>query len=362
MIKLLTTQYLLLTKKMNLNVSIRKKLRDFTLDVNFSARDEVFALLGASGSGKSFTLKCIAGIETPDEGKIILNGRVLFDSVKKINLPPQLRRVGYLFQNYALFPNMTVAENILFAAVGTQDEKLRSLYENIQRFELRGLENSYPHELSGGQQQRVAFARILTSHAEFLLLDEPFSALDSYLKWRLELELAEILKTYNGAAILVSHDRDEVFRLADKIAVMNQGKIDAVDTKHALFKNPQTVSAAILTGCKNISAAKKIGDDKIFATDWQIELTVNKKIPADLKFIGIHANFIEYVSAAGENIFPVEVVKEIEDTFSIIVMVRAKGTNGSLIRWEVPKNFPRRLDGGELYVKIPADKIIFLNG
>ena len=227
------------------------------MNVNFSTCNEVFALLGASGCGKSMTLKCIAGIETPDEGKIILNGRTLFDSDKKINLPPQARRVGYLFQNYALFPNMTVAENISFAAVDSRAEKLQKLKENLLRFELTGLENSYPHELSGGQQQRVAFARILTSHAEILLLDEPFSALDSYLKWRLELQLEEFFKTYGNAAILVSHDRDEVFKLSDKIAVMTQGRISETNTKHQLFKNPQTKAGAILTGYKNISAAKK---------------------------------------------------------------------------------------------------------
>lgn len=346
---------------MVLSVSIRKKLRDFFLDVSFQTSNEIFALLGASGSGKSMTLKIIAGIETPDEGKIILNGRVLFDSEKKINLPPQSRRVGYLFQNYALFPNMTVAENILFAAVGNRNEKLRSLDENLKRFQLRGLENSYPHELSGGQQQRVALARILTSHAEFLLLDEPFSALDSYLKWNLELELAEILKSYNGAAILVSHDRDEVFRLADKIAVLNQGKIDAMNGKHELFDNPQTVSAAILTGCKNISSAKKIDDDKIFAEDWHVTLSVNKKIPDDLKFIGIHAHALEF-SRAGENIFSAELVQEIEDTFSNILMLKLTADSENLIRWEVEKDFWRNVQRNELCVKIPAEKIIFLNG
>ena len=175
---------------MDLNVSIKKKLRDFTLDVAFRVRDEVFALFGASGCGKSITLKCIAGIETPDCGSITLNGRTLYDSNKNINLPPQARRVGYLFQNYALFPNMTVAQNITFAATG---DKLAKLKQNIERFQLRGLENAYPSKLSGGQCQRVALARVLASHAEFLLLDEPFAALDSFLKWQLELELAQIL-------------------------------------------------------------------------------------------------------------------------------------------------------------------------
>ena len=320
---------------MVLQVSIKKNLRDFVLDVDFTIRDEIFALLGASGCGKSMTLKCIAGIETPDAGKIILNGRTLFDSAKKINLPPQLRRAGYLFQNNALFPNMTVAENILFAAVGTQTEKISKLKENISRFQLNGLENAYPHELSGGQQQRVALARVLTSHAEILLLDEPFSALDSYLRWQLELELAEIFKIY-GAAILVSHDRGEVYRLADKIAVMNSGKFDVIADKHELFKNPKTLAATILTGCKNISSARKIADDKLFAEDWNLELTA-KKIPDDLKFVGIRAHDLELCNELGENIFSMEIAQVIEDTFSYIVMVRPEG--GKPLRWEVDKNF-----------------------
>ncbi len=315
---------------MDLRVSIRKKLRDFVLDVDFEVRDEIFALLGASGSGKSMTLKCIAGIETPDEGAIILNGRTLFDSARKINLPPQLRRAGYLFQNYALFPNMTVAENILFAAVG---DKISKLKENLSRFQLDGLENVYPHELSGGQQQRVAFARVLTSHAEILLLDEPFSALDSYLRWQLELELAEVFKIY-GAAILVSHDRGEVYRLADKVAVMHNGKIDTVDLKREVFKHPKTLAAMILTGCKNISPARKIATDKLFAADWNLTLTA-ENIPDDLKFVGIRAHDLELCDERGENIFDMEVVQVIEDTSSYIVMVRADG--GKPIRFEVDK-------------------------
>ena len=309
---------------MVLQVSIKKKLRDFTLDVEFT--------VGASGCGKSMTLKCIAGIETPDEGEIILNGRTLFNSAKKINLPPQMRRAGYLFQNYALFPNMTVAENILFAAVG---DKISKLKENLSRFQLDGLENAYTSELSGGQQQRVAFARVLTSHAEILLLDEPFSALDSYLKWQLELELAEIFKIY-GAAILVSHDKGEVYRLADKVAVMHSGVIDTIGGKREVFKNPKTLAAMILTGCKNISPARKIAEDKIFAEDWGIQLVI-RNVELGIKFVGIRAHDLEPRADLGENTFAFEVVQIIEDTFSYIVMVRANG--GKPIRWEVDKDF-----------------------
>ena len=265
---------------MDLRVSIRKRLRDFTLDVNFKVRDEVFALFGASGCGKSITLKCIAGIETPDCGSITLNGRTLYDSAKNINLPPQARRVGYLFQNYALFPNMTVAQNITFAATG---DKLSKLKQNIERFQLHGLENAYPNQLSGGQCQRVALARVLASHAEFLLLDEPFSALDSYLKWQLELELAQILKHYGGA-ILVTHDRGEVFRLSDKVAVLHDGIISTVDSTQELFLNPKTLQAAILTGCK-VSRLRKIADNQFLAVDWDTILTA----PPDSKFVAVRA-------------------------------------------------------------------------
>ena len=345
---------------MELYVCVKKKLRDFVLEVEFKTRDEVFALLGASGCGKSMTLKMIAGIETPDEGKIILNGRTLFDSDRKINLPPQARRVGYLFQNYALFPNMTVAENILLAAVGSEEEKINRLKENLSRFKLDGLENSYPRELSGGQQQRVAFARILASHAEILLLDEPFSALDSYLKWQLELELGGILKSYNGAAILVSHDRGEVFRLANRVAVMNHGIVEALNTKHELFSNPATVSATLLTGCKNISAAKKVADDKLFAEDWQLTLT-HEHVPDGLKFIGIRAQFLECLSKVGENIFPMKVVQAVEDTQSYIVMVRAD-ESARMIRWEVDKKLWRKISADEILLHFPAEKIILLNG
>ena len=333
---------------MVLQVSIKKKLRDFALDVDFTVRDEIFALLGASGCGKSITLKCIAGIETPDKGKIILNGRTLFDSDKKINLPPQARRAGYLFQNYALFPNMTVAQNITFAAVG---DKTATLRQNLERFQLNGLENAYPNQLSGGQQQRVAFARVLASHAEILLLDEPFSALDSHLKWQLELELGDIFKHY-GAAVLVSHDRGEVYRLADKIAVMHSGVITTLDTKKAVFAHPTTLAATVLTGCKNISPARKIADNKLYAEDWQLELTA-PDVPDRLKFIGIRSHDLQLVNAE-INSFPMHADRIIEDTFAFIVMARAEGKP---LRLELDKS---RRCAQDFYVHFPPDKIILL--
>ncbi len=340
---------------MELSVNIKKALRDFILNVNFTIKNEVLALLGASGCGKSMTLKCIAGIQMPDEGVIILNGRTLFDSDKKINLRPQERRVGYLFQNYALFPNMTVAENISFVAVNQN-----SVEDNIKKFQLNGLENSYPAQLSGGQQQRVAFARILSSNAEILLLDEPFSALDSYLKWQLELEMSKIFQNYDNSAVLVSHDRGEAFRLSNKVAVMSHGQIEAIDAKHELFKNPKTLSATLLTGCKNVSSARIIDDENIFADDWQLSFHIVHCQPF-IKYVGFRAKFIEYSQSAGENTFLFEVVQIIEDTFSYLIMVRAKGSNGKLIRWEVDKKIWRNIQADEIYLHFPSKKLILCN-
>lgn len=336
---------------MELIVNIKKVLRDFTLNVNFTVKNEVLALLGASGCGKSMTLKCIAGIQTPDEGIIILNGRTFFDSEHKINLKPQDRRVGYLFQNYALFPNMTVAENISFVAINQS-----SIAENIKRFQLEGLENSYPAQLSGGQQQRVAFARILSSNAELLLLDEPFSALDSYLKWQLELEMAEVFKSYANTALLVSHDRGEAFRMSDKVAVMSRGKIESMGTKHELFSNPKTLSATLLTGCKNVSAAH-IEDNLIVADDWQMKFHIPNSVN-NIKYVGFRAKLIKYSPTKGENTFLMEVVQVIEDTFSYLIMVRHKGTNAKLIRWEVDKKIWCSIQAPEIYLHFPIENLI----
>ena len=345
---------------MELEVKIRKKLRGFDLAVEFSVRDEVLALLGASGCGKSMTLKCIAGIEKPDEGRILLNGRTLFDSEKGVNLAPQKRRVGYLFQDYALFPNMTVAENITFSARGTKEEKRKLLERELARFSLAGLENSYPHELSGGQKQRTAFARILASDAELLLLDEPFSALDSYLRWQLELELLHLFDDYGRAAVLVSHDRGEAYRLADRIAVLSSGALESLGTKHALFEQPGTLAATLLTGCKNISRARRTAEHELFAEDWQITLYSAAPVPENLRYVGIRAHFFSLREEAAENTPRMEAVQIIEDAFSYLVMAKKADSDAALVRWEIEKIAWQGLGQKKFYLHFPADRLILL--
>ena len=173
---------------MSLSVHIRKKIGDFCLQSDFEAGEEVLALLGPSGCGKSLTLKCIAGIERPDEGTITLSGRVLFDSSARVNLPPQMRRVGYMFQNYALFPNMTVRKNVLAGMGKRPNPSLADPF--LEQFCIADLADRYPHQLSEGQKQRTAMARIVAQAPDVILLDEPFSAMDSVLKWQLEQEMA----------------------------------------------------------------------------------------------------------------------------------------------------------------------------
>lgn len=211
---------------MQLEINISKKLKEFTLQAELALQDGVLGLMGSSGSGKSMLLKCLAGIETPDSGRIVLNGRVLFDSAAKINLPPQQRRVGYLFQSYALFPNMSVAENIICGprAKGLRQEQSQAVVQAmVSKFQLQGLEARYPRQLSGGQKQRAALARLLAVEPEVILLDEPFSALDTQLKDRLQEQLQLLLAEYGGISVLVSHDRQEIERLSDRVLFIQQG-------------------------------------------------------------------------------------------------------------------------------------------
>lgn len=208
-----------------LEVQIYKKLAEFDLDVSFQVDDNILGFMGASGSGKSMTLKCIAGIETPDQGRIVLNGRVLFDSEKKINVPIQKRNVGYMFQSYALFPNMNVYENI---SVGLRARKVKDVdivvQKVMQQFRIFELASRYPKQLSGGQRQRVALARLMAYEPDVLLLDEPFSALDEDLKEDLLQKLKSELQI-SKPVIFVSHDKEEVNYLCDLNYKIKQGEI-----------------------------------------------------------------------------------------------------------------------------------------
>ena len=309
---------------MSLIVKIEKKLKNFTLKVNFKTQDTCLGILGASGCGKSMTLKCIAGIVTPDKGYIELNGKVLFDSAKKINLPPQQRKVGYLFQNYALFPNMTVYDNIGIGIKAGKKEKHGIIQKFIRDLKLEGLEDQYPSKLSGGQQQRVALARMLAYEPDVLLFDEPFSAMDSYLKEELQIQLQELLEKYHGDAILVTHSRDEVYRFCKDLMLLDGGSILEKGKTKEIFASPKKVQTARLTGCKNISRAMKLSENKVEALDWGQVLTVHAPIPTGLTHIGIRAHDfkIDDTSSDGTNRIPCRIHKILESPFEWNVLVQ----------------------------------------
>lgn len=337
---------------MALEVDITKKLDGFFMHMQFRAEQEIFAILGASGCGKSMTLKCIAGIEKPDEGRIVLDGKVLFDSEKKINLLPQKRKVGYMFQDYALFPHMNVVQNIE-AGMGKRPDRSRT-ESLIRQFQLEGLEKKIPGQLSGGQKQRVAMARMLAAEPELILLDEPFSALDTYLKWQLEQEMYKHLKEAGKTVIFVSHNRDEVYRLCDTVSCMNRGKMEVMEPLKEFFQNPKTRTAAILSGCKNISAVERVDAHTLRAVDWGVTLHVKEReIADDIRAVGIRAHFLATVERPGEeNVFPVNESEIWEDPFEWNISFR-KNAECSWLQWNIAKTdwSPEMGISKELYLK-----------
>lgn len=311
---------------MALTVRIQKRYGDFFLDVDFTA-EKGLALLGASGCGKSVTLKCIAGIDRPDRGRIELEGRVLFDSEACVDLPPQERRIGLLFQQYALFPNMTVEQNIAVCLRRLEkSERKRRTAELLAMLRLEG--RLYPRQLSGGQQQRTALARILAAEPRAILLDEPFSALDSFLKWQLELELQQALECFPGPELWVSHDLGEVYRNCRRVCVLENGKSSPAEDIETLMTNPVTVSAARLSGCKNFVPVRPGPEPGLAEVpDWKTTFRVAAPWRADAATLGIRA---VHPAESGEiNALPCRVVQVTEDVRAMLVTLRPEGADVS---------------------------------
>lgn len=352
---------------MSIYVKIMKSFGNFVLDTEFEADNEILALLGSSGSGKSMTLRCIAGIVKPDKGRIVVDGVTLFDSDKKINLSPQERHVGLLFQNYALFPNMTVEQNlyaVLKSCNGRNDTKER-LDLLLDSFYLSGLEKHYPGQLSGGQQQRVALARIMASDPRIIMLDEPLSALDSYLRWQVEKELTEILGKYKGTTLYVSHNRDEVYRLCQKVCVINKGRSEKVLSVGEFFNSPSTLASALLSGCKNYSRAEKISSDTLYAVDWKISLKCDSFVPDDARYIGVRAHRILPLRKGDEcqNKVVCRIAEVRHDLFSVIITLIPLDADPkkefSQIRMELPSiEEDAAMPGNTMALNIPPDMIM----
>ena len=309
-----------------LEVDIEKALSRFTLRVALRTGRGAVGLLGASGAGKSMTLRLIAGIATPTRGHIALHGRTLFSSAEGIHIPPARRRIGVVFQDYALFPHRTVAENVVFGLHAlTPAERDRRLQQWLTRLELAHLAHRYPGEISGGERQRVAIARCMVLEPDALLLDEPFAALDPHLRRQLEGQLRRTLATYHGVVLFVTHDMEEAFRFCTDLLVLDRGRVIASGPRQQLFEQPRTVTSARLTGCKNIAPAQLIPAQpaRIAVPTWQCDLDLSAAPTPALTHIGYRSHHFRLQPAqTGPNVFPCWLVEASEAPHEMTLYLR----------------------------------------
>ena len=360
---------------MGLIVQIEKQIGEFHLNLDVQTQARRIGILGPSGCGKSMTLKCIAGILSPDKGRIAADNHVFYDSDTRKNQKVQMRKVGYLFQNYALFPNMTVEENIMAGLKFPKREKRKVAQSFIEKFHLEGFASRLPHQLSGGQQQRTALARILASEPDIILLDEPFSALDTHLKEQLQLELEFLLSDYPGIVVMVSHSRDEIFRFSEELIVLDGGKQAEYGRTKELFLHPSSMQAARLTGCKNISRIEKTGEREVFAKDWNMTLQTNELVTEEMNYIGIRAHDIMKINGEKstqttvetidkkENVFKMQIIHTTELPFEMQYLLKNTVTdNETQLWWKIAK--PQALSPAACQTTVnvcfPKEKLILL--
>lgn len=359
-----------------LQVNVTKKLGNFILNTSFNANKGVLGILGSSGCGKSMILKSIAGLQKPDSGKITLNGKTLFDSGNNIHLPARSRRIGYVFQNYALFPHLTVQQNIAYGLSpglfsysrvnqSLIDDKVQSM---VERMHLVGLEHHYPSQLSGGQQQRTSLARTLVTDPELLLLDEPFSALDSHIKHQLEKELLDIIKAnFDGIVLLVTHNIEEAYRLSDNIMVMDHGTNCQYDAKDTIIHHPINSTVARITGCKNILPVTLIHQNPTYdilqCHDLQFKAHHHKDFESKEIVAGIRAHHLQLATKKHpqENTYDATIIDKIEGVFSTTLLVNCQGCQ---LHLEIAKaSYPHLPESNNAHVKIhiPSNSVMLLN-
>ena len=355
-----------------LEVKIKKKFIGFNLDVEFSAKKEILTVLGPSGSGKTMTLKCIAGLVRPDEGFIRLNGRELYDSKKHINIPPRQRKVGFVFQNYALFPHMTVNDNIGFGLNDrTREETKNAINILLEKMHIRDLGHRYPAQLSSGQQQRVAIARTLFHDPEILLLDEPFSALDTHRKEGLELELINLQKTYEGDMVFVTHDVAQGYKLGSRIAVFESGSIVQCDAKQKVIVSPVNRTVARLIGVKNLIEGNIIRKDT--ENTWVEIPGLNQPVrvfsPGDSRFIinqhvtiGVRPEYILPVSNSGENVLSTVITNIVEGVSGTDCYIKVSNSRKEFdIEMHLLKSDVAGMsEGQKLFVHLPPDRVTMI--
>lgn len=361
------------------NIKKRGKNPSFSMHCSFDADSDFVVLFGCSGSGKTTALRCIAGLENPDAGTIKINDNVYFDSRKKVNISPQKRKIGYMFQENALFPHMNVRQNIEFGLKGmSSSSKTEKVNEMLGLVGIDELEFAYPNELSGGQKQKVALARALAPSPEVLLLDEPFSALDTVVRLKLRKELRTIQKKLGIPVIFITHDPVEAFTMADRMAVFDNGRVQQLGSPEEVFYHPKTRYVAELVGFSNLFDDAVIerhgqGDECTFLWSLGTEITAPyiRRIAGDKVSWGIRPENIELVDS--ENAYATQkeerknlldgVIRNVVNKGSSRIMSLKLKDSGAVLNVEVMNHIFDSLkvgSGDECMVRIrPSDMIVF---
>ncbi len=356
-----------------LEVKIKRSLNGFSLDVAFSVNQEILSILGPSGAGKTMTLLCIAGLVRPDEGVIKLNGRVLFDSENGVCLPAQVRKIGFVFQNYALFPHLTVAENVAYGIQSLSKQAIEDrVAQLLEIIHIPKLKHRYPRELSSGQQQRVALVRAIAPEPEVLLLDEPFSALDTPRRERLEYELLALQQFYKGDILFVTHDLAQGYKLGSRIAVYEAGRLVQCDSKYNVISTPANRTVARLTGIKNLMGGyvtrienpnvwvliPELGEPLKIIPRRHMNISVNQPV-----IIGIRPEYIHITESHGENTVSCQVSKLVDEVTNIHCHFCADADEIKKHNLEVSLSRSSTLDlieGQSCYLHLPPERLVIL--
>ena len=355
-------------------------------------RGEVLAIIGPSGSGKSTLLRCINKLETIDSGSIEIEGEFLADTdehgtaeyADAAKTREILSHTGMVFQQFNLFPHMTVLENLIEAPIQVKGMKKAEILpyakELLEKVGLADRADYYPSQLSGGQQQRVALARMLAARPGILMLDEPFSALDSHLKGVLEQNLVSLFEAFEGTILYVSHDIDESLRFCDRIAVVDAGRIVEMDRGRELVNRPQSVAGLKLSGCKNAPAAEYAGPHAVHVPPWGIDVHTAQEVPRDVKCLGLRAFYVERAEGPGENCYRVRVDRVSDARFermALLGFLDRDDADGAAVAfetnemsylhqhmfWRVSMREGVALPevGERLWVRIPPDKVYLVS-
>lgn len=352
-----------------LDVKIQKSYPSFDLDISFQAEPGVTGILGPSGCGKSMTLQSLAGIIRPDRGKISMDKQTWFDNSDRTFWKPQKRKVGYLFQNYALFPHLTVEQNIAYGLKGLPkheiDERVKRWLGIIQ---LDSFKSRYPGKLSGGQQQRVALARSMITEPQLLLLDEPFSALDQHISHTLEEDLRQLIdEVFHGVVLLVTHNIEEAYRMCDSIMLLNNGEVIQKGARKEILQQPRTKKSAEIVGCENVVAIKSVkkllkGIEVVFGDRDNTLICGNLDVNVVPSYIGIHNHHLVITSEkpVGDNVKKATVTQVIEGVTRTMMIVEFAGFQWRVEHHDGAEYGKEYKAGDSCYLLLPKEKLILM--